>query len=251
VLTFAITWGAQLPAVLAHYGLVRGPAERFLPLVGLGMFGPVIAATILSRRAAGGAGAGSLFGQLLVFRAAPIWYAVALALPGGILTAGLVIAHAFGATGRLFYPPIEPPRIAALVLVPFVEEIGWRGFAYPRLRDRHGPLAASLTLGALWGLWHTEMFLLQGLTAPMFLITIPYFLAGSVLFAWLYDRPGGGLPLAVLAHAGAHLDNSHLALPGDVTPLAAQTIGFCVLAAALVVSNPSAWRIRPPALRAI
>ena len=34
------------------------------------------------------------------------------------------------------------------------EETGWRGFALPLLQERTTPLAASLIVGALWGIWH-------------------------------------------------------------------------------------------------
>src|SRR5918994_846613 len=34
------------------------------------------------------------------------------------------------------------------------EEAGWRGFAQPILQSRMTPLAATLVVGFLWGVWH-------------------------------------------------------------------------------------------------
>jgi membrane protease YdiL (CAAX protease family) len=38
------------------------------------------------------------------------------------------------------------------------EEIGWRGFALPRLLERRGPLGATLVLAAVVAVWHLPMF---------------------------------------------------------------------------------------------
>ncbi len=40
------------------------------------------------------------------------------------------------------------------------EEIGWRGFLYPALRQRMSTLPACLLVGAIWGLWHTPINLM-------------------------------------------------------------------------------------------
>jgi membrane protease YdiL (CAAX protease family) len=40
------------------------------------------------------------------------------------------------------------------LLVGFLEELGWTGFAIPRLRLRYGVVITGLIAGVLWGAWH-------------------------------------------------------------------------------------------------
>jgi membrane protease YdiL (CAAX protease family) len=247
-LTFLVTWGAQLPAALAKLGVLAAPVERLVPFVGLGLFGPMVAAMIVSRGEPGGVR--GLFARLRGVRAGVGWYLAALLLPGVLLTLGLAVYRLGGGAdlGRWFWPPRDPPRIMAMILVPFTEELGWRGYAQPRLAARVGPLKASLVVGAFWGLWHFPMFVLQGVPAALFPASIAYTIAGSVVFTWLCQRSGSLLPMAVVAHLGAHLDNSMASIPGTSVPFVAQLVAYVVLAATLVLVDRAAFAARPAAV---
>src|SRR5438046_5986469 len=48
---------------------------------------------------------------------------------------------------------------------PLGEELGWRGFALPRLQRRYGPLVGSLILGPIWAFWHLPIFWIPELSA--------------------------------------------------------------------------------------
>src|SRR5271170_6965679 len=85
VIALGFTWLLQLPAVLAKFGIISGPPERFLPLVGLGAFGPLVAAVVASRVEAGGAGVRALLGPREQ-RAGTEWYVLAPFLFGAIHT---------------------------------------------------------------------------------------------------------------------------------------------------------------------
>ncbi len=245
VAAFALTWLPQLPALLALWGVLPGPFERYLPLGGLGAFGPMFAAILAARRESGREGVRALFRPLKTGRVGPGWYLAAPLLSGAIFVAAMAVYRALGGhhAGPWIYPPTDAQRLVAMVVFPFGEEVGWRGFALPRLQRRYGPLAASVVVGLAWGFWHAPMFALAGITDPLTLATmVPFFVAGSVVFTWVYNRTGGSLLIAVLLHMGAHINNSHRSLPGDVTPSLLHTAGYCVVALALVLADRKAWR---------
>jgi uncharacterized protein len=243
VAAFAITWLSQLPAVLAQRGVIPGTVESYLPLIGLGMFGPLLAAVIAASLESGREGRRALFRQLRFSTRSTGWYLGALAFPGGVLAIGMAIFGLLGGDGSWFYPPKAAPAMVALFVGPLAEEIGWRGFAYPRLLERHGALKASVILGLLWGPWHLMMFLLVKLEPSTLAIMIPYFVAGSVIFTWFYHRSGSGLPVLIFAHAGSHLSNSHQTLPANIAPLVVQLIGFSIVAVLLVTLDREAFRL--------
>jgi len=238
--TFGISWVLQLPAALAARGALPGPVERFMPLVALGALGPTFAALLVSRLEPGGVRA--LFRPMGIWRVGARWYLAALVMPGALLFVGMAVHSLFGGAARPWlYPPADPARVAAMFLFPVAEEVGWRGFALPRLQARHGALAASAILGVLWALWHIPMFLAAGIPVRLFPLLFLLFLPGSVFFTWLYNRTRGSLLLAVLAHVGVHLNNSHIPLPADVTPAMIHTATYTILAVVLLLADRSAF----------
>jgi membrane protease YdiL (CAAX protease family) len=245
-LTFAITWSLQAPSTLATLGAIAGPAEKFLPLAGLGAFGPMLAAIALSSRRAGGAGVRALFAGIAPKRELWRWYVFALVVPGLLLAVPLALYGAVTgrAVGPLVYPPDAPERWIALVFFSFGEEIGWRGYALPRLMARYGALGASLIVGALWTLWHGPMFVMEGSALRMMILAAPLMLGGSVLYTWAYRRTERSLLVALLLHAGAHLNNSFRALPTNTLPATIHAIAYTALAALLIAFDREtfAWR---------
>ena len=232
-LAFAITWGLQLPALL-------GSPERYMALVGLGAFGPMFAAMITAR--VEGTGVRALFRPLLVWRVSPLWYLAALLVPGGIFVVAAAAYNLAGHHEPLLYLPDQPAFMVAAVVFPFGEEIGWRGFALPRLRDRYGPLAASVILGVLWTFWHIPMLTLQGVPPVMYLVFVPFMVGGSVFFTWVYQHTRGSLLLAFLVHVGAHLNNPGHAMPGRYTPMVIHMVAYVVLAVVLLIADRNAWK---------
>ena len=111
------------------------------------------------------------------------------------------------------------------------EEIGWRGYALPRLQARIGPLAASVLIGLLAGLWHLPAFFIVG--HPQYgtpiLPFIVWMVAIAIVFTWVYNHSGGSLLPVTLLHAaingaGAVFPALPLALDVGVTLIAALAI---------------------------
>lgn len=228
LLTFALTWGMQLPAVFAERGLLPGDPRSYLPLAGLGLLGPLVAATGLTWRDEGRAGLRRLYAPLLRARVHLGWYGAALLLPGLLLTGVLFALGEAGRVGPIAYIPTAGAAVFGLV-ISLVEEVGWRGYALPRLEAQVGRLGAALSLGLFWYVWHLPMFAGQGIPLDLALGMVLFFVGASLYLSWIRTGTQGSLLLVVLAHWGAHLNNSHRALPGDVLPFLVHAIVYGAL----------------------
>jgi membrane protease YdiL (CAAX protease family) len=246
-IAFGTTWLLQLPAILVQRGIISGSIGPYMPLVVFGYFVPTIAALVLGRRRPGGMRA--LVRQFATFRVLPGWYFVAAAHPAAILMIGMGLARFVGGPemGKAFYPP-GAAQVVAMVVIPFTEQLPWRGFVYPPLEQRIGPLAASVVTGAAWGLFHLQKQSLfgAGLTLDVALWLLLLMTAGTVVYTWIYRRTGSML-LVVVANAGIYLDNPVQALPANVVPLAVHALGYCAGAVLLLALDRPSWRtIAPP-----
>jgi membrane protease YdiL (CAAX protease family) len=247
LLTFVITWGLQMPGVLAQRGFLPGDPRWYLPFAGLGMLGPAVAAIGLARREGGRAGVKALLAPLLRWRVHPGWYAMAL-LPALVLALLLCLLNLAGRQGPIAYLPTVGGVVFGLV-ASLVEEIGWRGYALPRLERRWGGFAASALLGAVWYAWHLPMFAGAGVPLNLALVMLLYFTGASLLLTWMVKGSGGSLLVAVVGHLAAHLNNSHRALPLEVLPLVAHAVIYAALGLFVMRrALPPARRV-PPAMQ--
>jgi uncharacterized protein len=204
-LACAITWVLDFPLAFA-WATHREPAPYAMPMVGLGAWGPTLAAFVIAARRHQLRG---VFGR---WRTNPIWIAVGLFVPLAVQFPPTLIEVLLGGQpAHWFYPPVRPEHFAALVMFSFGEEFGWRGFAYPRLEQRHGPVVGSLILGSVWGLWHLGMMFapdpLRALPPETVLIYMADLALWSVVMAWFFERSNRSIAVAIALHAGAHLDN--------------------------------------------
>jgi membrane protease YdiL (CAAX protease family) len=208
VLAFAVSWSIWPLAAL-------NPDSS--PLV---PFGPLIAAVVVSTLAGGTRQLRDLLGQLTRWRVHPLWYLIAIVGPFlvGAITAALTVAAGAPAPNSQGYTDwlsIVVTLVSTIVIVGLFEELGWRGFALPRLQRRQPALQTALALGAIWALWHLPELISDptGQRPPVqFVVGI---LAQSVVLAWLYNSTNASLPIVILFHATLNTAGRFM-LPGFV-----------------------------------
>lgn len=193
VLAYALTWWVY-------------PLMWINPLIGLlGLFGPALAAIIVTAATEGGAGVRALLSRIVRWRIPLPWYLVALGLPA-------LIALLAAACADLFGPAVI--RVGTLSVIDFVlvvlvvgEELGWRGYALPKLLERFSPLVASLIVGAVWWLWHLPLFFIANTpqfgqpTVAFLIMTTAY----SILLTWVFLRTRGSVLIATLFHGAINV----------------------------------------------
>lgn len=101
------------------------------------------------------------------------------------------------------------PASALLSLLIFgigavVEELGWQGYAYPRMAGLGAPLWRALVLGAIWALWHLLPFWEMGHDMAWILWHGLATVAMRVVIVWLTESAGPGLMVAVLFHMASN-----------------------------------------------
>jgi membrane protease YdiL (CAAX protease family) len=214
-LTFAISWGGIL-MVIGPGGILgtKEVSEGLMPFVYLAtLLGPSLAGILLTGLVDGRAGFRELLSRLLRWRVGARWYAVALLTAPLLITATLFV---LSLTSPVFLPQIltTDDKVSLLLtgivmglVVGFFEELGWTGFAVPRLRLRYGGLTTGLIVGLLWGAWHFPLFSgsvsSSGALPPALYLSVLLFSflpAYRVLMVWVYDRTGS-LLVVMLMHA--------------------------------------------------
>ena len=205
VLTFALSWSLWFASG------VTSPAGPDTLLFLLGVFAPGIVAIGLTALAGGRAAVAALLRRLVDWEVALRWYLFAAGYMLAIkLTAAVVHRAAFGT-----WPAFGQEPLLLMIAATFAstitggqagDELGWRGYALPRLTDRLGLGPASVLLGVIWALWHLPLFLAPvgdtfGQSFPLYLLQV---IAISVTMAWLYSNTGGSLLPVMLLHAAVN-----------------------------------------------
>lgn len=251
VLTFGVTWAAWLAVALA------APASPVLafggPVFLAGVFAPGIVALALTAFGEGSAALVGLLARIGQWNASSRLYAMAI----GYMAATKLLAAAIHRVVLGEWPTFGDTPLALMaagVLVSTLsqagEELGWRGYALPRLATHLGLGGASLLLGVIWALWHLPLFIMPGTDTtgqsfPMYLLHVT---ALSVAMSWLYWRTDGSLLLVMLMHSAVNNTSGvvPMAVPGATNPLSfhASFVAWATVGVAWIVAVVLLYQMR-------
>jgi membrane protease YdiL (CAAX protease family) len=242
-----ITLSIKRHPLVAYFVLAYALAWMLIPLVLsvsvafglLALFGPAIAAISVTGIVEGRSGVKQLLRRAVQGRTELKWIAVAVGLPI-LISAMVVILNAVLLGKPIVLVPNEAPTFTLIIgLLVIGEEIGWRGFALPRLQTRFNSLTASLILGGLWAAWHLPNAFIPGfeyyLTAfPVFLV---YVVSMTVLFTWLANRTRGSVWIAWLFHAAINISAGFLFIGDNLRQWWLSAVVFALTALIIVTAN--------------
>lgn len=195
LVTFAWSWGWWGSLILQGALIVPGALPTHLP----GLAGPAVGALVASA-IEGRAALSSLLGRTFRFRMSVIgWIAVltpVLFLLVAVLVA-LLTGREVGFVGLDAYPGIPRLGLPAVFFIALLanglgEEMGWRGYALPRLQALFGTWLGTLALFPIWALWHLPLFLIVVSFRSMDLTML--------VFGWGLGLFAGNLVLANVSH---------------------------------------------------
>ncbi len=255
VIAYALTWSIAGPLALAAQSVIGFHLPQWIHY--LAQFGPALSAVSLTFLTAGMAGLRELGSRVVRWRVGARWIMVAVSSPIAMFAIAAIVGRMTDGTwvnlwnlGKVnFLPAIGP----AALLLWFVtnglgEEVGWRGFALPRLQERHGALTATLILAIFWAAWHLPAFFyiptyreMGAGGAPGFFFGI---VSGAILLTWLYNSSGGSILMVAIWHALFNFFTASTAVSSTIQTVF--SIEVMVLAVALIiVDHPANLSLQP------
>jgi membrane protease YdiL (CAAX protease family) len=259
-ITFAITWPCFSAVAAFSAGAAPNLAILRGPILFLGIFAPSIVALSLTARARGTDGVIALLRRLVQADVGMRWYFFAVAYMVSVkLIVALLYRVFLGAWprfgGEAWYVMLAATTGSTIIGGQLGEEIGWRGFALPRVASRFGYGIGSIVLGIIWAFWHLPLFFIRDADkyGQSFLIYLLQVTAVSVAVAWLYQRTNGSLLLTMLMHSAINQTKdivpSHLDGATNSFTFQASTVGWLTVAVLWLGAGYFLFRFRRSAQR--
>lgn len=212
IAAYAIAWGGVL-FVFRNEGLEPYQGESVLSgkinpnylYVWIAMLvAPAIAGILFTLITGGREGIRKLFASLIKWKVSLKWYSLAIFIFPVVL---LLLFLFFSVFSPRFYPShMIVIGLSAGVIGGFFEEIGWTGFALPKLQQFYSPFKAAIILGIIHTFWHLLADWWGGVNFYKELYVIHFVLwvlcltALRIIITWIYNNTSS-LLLAQLTHA--------------------------------------------------
>jgi membrane protease YdiL (CAAX protease family) len=202
LLAFTIAWLGSI--LVGGSKFFRGEAIDPLGLALVMLAAPIFSGILMSFIADGKKGIENMFSRMRIWRVGN-WYLTLLIFPFFILIVSLLLSATISPQ---FAPIFLVEGILMGFVAGFVEETGWMGFAFPKMRQRHGLIRTGIYLGFLHGLWHFVVWFfmqssdLEVYWYPYFIAFVTILIALRVIMVWAYSHTDS-LLLSQLIHASS------------------------------------------------
>lgn len=235
ILAYFLSWVFTIPMIARTQGMITQPVPFSLHY--LTAYGPMLAAIIITIICNGKAGVQELFGRIVKWRVGWSWILISTFSP---LLLWLLAALAVYATAgsipdlKLFGQVSYLPYLGICTWILWIfnsgmgEEIGWRGFALPRLQKKYSALKATLILAGCWIIWHFPFFFYLESYQEIGLAMFPVFAigvaAGAIVFTWLYNSTQGSILMVILWHGSFNFITATQAGKGTAAAIASALV---------------------------
>jgi uncharacterized protein len=266
-IAFVGTWALTIPLALSSVlNLFTLPEVAFVLLFILSIYlGPFLGGLIVTRATGGKEGMHRLLKRILLWRVRGRWYLAAIF--SNLLI--WLVAFSIPLNGAPLRTLIASPQLLVTIFLPWLlqgifipsigEEVGWKGFAFPRLQAQYGPILGTLILGAMQGLWHLPILftpLLGPFSLEVFITFMLTVISGVFLYNWVFNNALGSVWIAILMHASSNaasrlleeLIPAQLVLPAPFDALSPgwiNVIAYGVVAILLVIFTRGRLGYRP------
>ncbi len=244
LVSFGLTWSIWIPEILAAYGWINLTVPFWLSNAAY-FIGPPAGALVVTYAVGGRAAVQALLGRFLLWRVAWWWYALACLIRPGILLISLglwslVSGSAPDWTATLRLLPLVPIDFALRFFAHSGEELGWRGYLLPQLRERIGFLGVSSILGLTITLWHLPLFWIPGHGQMDFSVIwfVLWLIAITIIQTWISNNTRDSLLIACIFHSA--LNTTLGVFPG--VPAVLEILVTAVVAVGLVLWMRTATR---------
>jgi membrane protease YdiL (CAAX protease family) len=216
-IAFLVAWVVSAIVFITHNTVInRAPPSPIL--IGFSIVIVVPVAFVISAAYSRNPAVKSYVSSLTRLRGVWGWALLALVLMPGLILLSIPISNAIGR------PSISISQIqgtgltlVGLIAIKFFyqlfffnatgEEVGWRGFALPRLQAFTSPMIAALIISIFWVPWHFFLWQAEGrpvLTLQHWIGSYTFTILFSVLIVWICNRAKGSILVAGIAHAAGN-----------------------------------------------